>query len=364
MAEEPQVPQTPVAPAAPEPRRELTVEQAAQSLASIFDDNGVGQDLPDTRADQERQEAEHPGQKRGQDGKWVAADKPEAAETETVEESAPAAPEDWDEAQREAFAKLAPEAQAILTAADAARRKAVEAKQTEFAEKLKAAEDYPNKIKALEENYGRIAQITEAQAELTVTLKREFGDIKSREDHLALSDPNSPKYDPARAQRFETLLGMGRQITEAKALAEHNRAETLKAETAKAMREEEAKLYKAIPEWGDLAKKDMPKLRAELAEVRSHLKTLGVDAETADGLYNATHLQIARESMLYRKAQAEKAQADKVAKEKIAAAPRVQKPGASRQQNGASEALEATRNRLRQSGRLEDAAELLRLQGI
>lgn len=361
MAEEPQVEQSPTPPAPPVPR-ELTVDQAAESLASIFEDNGRQVDLPDTREQQLAEDAEHPGQRRGTDGKWVAAEKPEG-EPET-EDAAPTAPDDWDEAQREAFSKLAPEAQAILTAADAARRKAIDTQRAEFAEKLKAAEDYPNKIKALEENYGRIAQITEAQAELTVTLKREFGDIKSREDHLALSDPNSPKYDPARAQRFETLLGMGRQIAEAKTLAEHNRSETLKAETVKAMREEETKLYAAVPEWGALAKNDMPKLRAELAEVRDFLKTQGVDAETADGLFNAAHLTIARKAMLHDRATAEKARTDKAAKEKIAAAPRVQKPGASRQQNGASEALEATRNRLRQSGRLEDAAELLKLQGI
>ena len=360
MAEEQQVTPQPQPTPVPEAPRELTLDQAADSLASIFSDTGEMRDLPATREDQAKEEAENPGKKRGPDGKWVAAEAEVAAE----EPAAPTAPDDWDDGAKEAFGKLDAETQAILTAADAARRKAIDTQRAEFAEKLKAAEDYPNKIKALEENYGRIAQITEAQAELTVTLKREFGDIKSREDHLALSDPNSPKYDPARAQRFETLLGMGRQITEAKTLAEHNRNETLKAETVKAMREEEAKLYAAVPEWGALAAKDMPKLRAELAEVRDFLKTQGVDAETADGLFNAAHLTIARKAMLHDRATAEKARTDKAAKEKIAAAPRVQKPGASRQQNGQGEQLEATRNRLRQSGRLEDAAEVLKLQGI
>jgi len=346
--EQPQTESVPQQPAANEPP-EISIEQAADAFQALFDDDGKGLDTP-----------EKPGQQRNERGQF-AKDEPQGEVKEQPEQAEEdPAPEDWSEEQKAAYAALPAETRAILAAADKARKTAIETERAQHAEKLKAAEEYPTKLKQLEETYTALRQVSEAKAELMVTLKKEFGDIKSPEDRLALTNPQSDKYDPTRAQRFESLLGMALELSQTEAVAEHNRKLAVDAEALKDKQANEAKVYELIPEWGKLAKAGkIADVRAQLQEVREHLKSVGVPAEEADALYNAHHIQIARESMLYRKAQAEEAQRKKAGVEKIAAAPKVQKPGAGRQQTAADEQVAALANRAQRTGRLEDVAAIL-----
>lgn len=339
--------QTEPVPQAQEAPRELSVEDGARSLEALFGDDGALLDKP---AEQDAEEK--PSQDRDEQGRW------RAKEGEASEEDD--APADWADDQKAAYKALPAETRAILKAADTARRTAIEAERAAHAEKLKAAEEYPNRLKALEETYNGLKQVNEAKVELMLTLKKEFGDIKSAEDRMALTNPQSDKYDVARAQRFESLLRMAQELAGAEAVAEDNRKKALDAESQKDKQANEAKVYELIPEWGKLAKDGkIADVRAQLAEVRAHLKSVGIPAEEADAVYNAHHIQIARESMLYRKAQAEEAQRKKAGAEKLAAAPKVQKPGAGRQQTAADEQLAALANRARGSGRLEDVAAVM-----
>jgi hypothetical protein len=328
------------------PPAEMSIDQAADAFQALFDDDGKTTDTPTEQKPTTRNER----------GQFAKEGGEEVAET-TAEDPAP---EDWSEEQKAAYAALQPEHRAILSAADKARKTAIEAERAQYAEKLKAAEEYPTRLKDLEANYSKLGEIRGEKAELLVTLKREFSDIKSPEDRLALSDPNSQKYDVTRAQRFESLLRVGQELTQAEALADHNRKQALDAETLKDKQANEAKVYELIPEWGKLAKAgEIAKVRAELAEVRAHLKSVGLPAEEADALYSAHHIQVARESMLYRKALAEEAARKKAGAEKLQAAPRVQKPGAGRQQTAADEQVAALANRAHKSGRIEDVAAIL-----
>jgi len=86
-------------------------------------------------------------------------------------------------------------------------------------------------------------------------------------------------------------------------------------------------------------------------EVREHLKERGIDAKLADNLRDAGMLAIARDALLYRKAQ-------KAAKTPKPTAPKVLKSG-SPTKGGQDEAVAALEKQFRKTGNLKDGARLL-----
>ena len=344
--------------AAPEAPQSLTTEEAGNLIAGLFDEQGNMK--PEGATEEAPEDPKRTPPQRGEGGKFAKTETaaPETAAETQDEPKAPEAPSDWGDDQKAAFAALPPDTQALVLAADTARSNAVKAREAEIGEKLKTAEAWPERQKQLEASYQALHQISDAEAELRFTLKNEFSDMKSSEDRLALSNPASAKYDPARAARLDSLLNFARELQGSKEGAERNRQAALQEQGNKNLADQEQKLLKLVPEWGKLATTEdgKVKIKSELSQVREFLVSQGADTKQVAALSDALSLAVARKAYLYDKTQAEQAQLEKAARAKLAAAKPVQKPGVGRtDESGEREGLDQAQQRLKRSGSIEDA---------
>jgi len=117
-----------------------------------------------------------------------------------------------------------------------------------------------------------------------------------------------------------------------------------------AMKNERAKLIEALPEWSD------PEKQASLASnLKSYASTQGFSEEEINSLIDHRSLLVLRKAMLY-----DKASSSDIAKKKIKGKPKVVKSGSGKGRKSIdSEKRSASMKRLKQSGRPEDAANLL-----
>lgn len=146
-------------------------------------------------------------------------------------------------------------------------------------------------------------------------------------------------YDRANAQR--QAAAVERQRVEQQTAAEREQA-------AQALiRQESEKLAERIPEWRE------PEQRASLVrDIQQEMRDRGFsDAEIGQLAY-AHHFEVVRDAMAYRKMMAKKPAVEK----KVRDAPKVVKPGTATNRNSQQEEQAKARQRLRKSGRVEDAA--------
>jgi hypothetical protein len=149
-------------------------------------------------------------------------------------------------------------------------------------------------------------------------------------------------------QLLQRTLSARKQVEEHIAAYQQRQIEEQKAEEAK-------RLLMKLPAWSD------PKFaESEKQGLRAFLSAEGYSPEEISGLVDHRAVIVARKAMLYDKLMAdrEKALKDKRLKD----APPMAKPGAQSNRDTGKAQLDATLNRLRKSGSVEDAAKALSLR--
>lgn len=131
--------------------------------------------------------------------------------------------------------------------------------------------------------------------------------------------------------------------------------EDAKRQYAEYLKEQQSLLAQKIP-----AFKDAEKGKQAAKEMADYLRNQGYTAEEVNGLADSRAALIAWKAMQYDRAQSARAEAAK----KVAPAKPVQKPGVSQRSNTSAEKADAALNRLKQSGRTEDAAAAFRAMKI
>lgn len=188
--------------------------------------------------------------------------------------------------------------------------------------------------------------------QLESVLLGEFADIKTSEDVV-----NLMKTDPDRYNRYYVAQY---QIAEAKRAQAEARTKAL-SDMQSNLREwqqgEVKKLTEMIPELGD--KEKGPALSQKILQ---YAQSFGYTQQQLQHA-SANDFRILYESMQFRAAEADKANQAKALKEaekKAAVAPPVQQPGTPRNENTKEEKVIADYQRLQKSGRVDDAAALIR----
>lgn len=250
------------------------------------------------------------------------------------------APASWTTEEKAEWNSLSRKAQEAIQRREQDNTTALRNAQNSAAEQRKTADAEVTRLKGL------TSQIEGLVNDKVAELQREFPDIKSEADLIALSQS-----DPARYLAFDAKI---------KAIASANQAkEAAAAEVAKAAKNEQAtqiaqakeQLLKEFPTWSDPVV-----ARKELAEVQDYAISLGVPEAAARAAIDPMTIKLAHKAMLYDRAQA----AAKKALDKTP--PRIIKPG-SQSSTPKADAKAANRrvqlDKLNQSGDINDALALM-----
>lgn len=135
------------------------------------------------------------------------------------------------------------------------------------------------------------------------------------------------------------------------------RAREARVQLERDVADNERMLVQAHPEWA----KDVEKGRRELSEIRQYLKENGVPGETVDQLYDANGLLLAEKAMKWDKMQKSKPETLK----QLKTVPKFQKPGAAKPaEDPKKQVARASLQRLRKTGRTDDAAKAIKALGL
>lgn len=179
----------------------------------------------------------------------------------------------------------------------------------------------------------------------------------------SLVDPNSPNYNPEAYKGQRDALNARRErvtkaTQEAQAAYQRHQKEAQEARQ-KAIAENEEKLFERFPEF----RKSPEKGRAWVKKVRDYIASQGVPKEVAEGVYSWEQLRMANGDRLFRKmtSQAAKAKTEK----KLRDAPKFSRPGSKKtEENPKARELRVSKQRLRRTGDLRDAAKVLKDMGV
>lgn len=217
--------------------------------------------------------------------------------------------------------------------------------------------DYTRKTQALAaEKQGFEAAVQQ----VTQTVKARLDTLQAEIDRLVVSEKSIDwetlrASDPAEFVRwkeyFRDLKDQGQRTFQERQAIAQQEAQRQAQQSAETLKREADLLVKAIPVFADPKKGDAAK-----AELRSYLLKQGYSDEQIQGLSDHRSVKIAWKAAQYDKLQAAKPQIDK----RVVALPRVQKPGAALDGDHASrQKLTSLQGKLRQTGRVEDAAALI-----
>lgn len=126
----------------------------------------------------------------------------------------------------------------------------------------------------------------------------------------------------------------------------------LQAEMQKQSQAEQARLTQVIPEW-----KDTNVAQKEAAEIRDFLLSSGFSERDVDSIQNADLVKLARNAMLYERGKQRITEAKTGRK---AESPKQMKPGSKGSQPRKRSDVEKAQTRLRQTGRVSDAANVIK----
>lgn len=237
-----------------------------------------------------------------------------------------------------------------VTATPAEQPKTQPASSPELEQKMGDAERAAREATAARDHL--LGQLNAVVPQLQAAVAGEFSDIKSLDDLQALADPNSDRYNPDRYNRYVIANARLQQ-----ALGQQQRlhAEHIQATT----QAELAKVAKALPEFTDPEKG--PQLRAKL---KAFAKTQNIDVENrqflASDVLTLHRLMTADAELNTLKNERAAIEAQKAeAQKKAAKAPPVQQPGTQRTNDKGNQVQESY-TRLQKTGRLDDAAALIR----
>jgi hypothetical protein len=221
-------------------------------------------------------------------------------------------------------------------------------KTAELAEQRKAFESERESVAQ-----GIQRQFNEAQA-LTSVLEQQLTAEFQNLDwaNLRVSDPaefaaKRQEYNERFAHIQAIKANVENNLQQQAAYAQQQQQEQVK----EILRQESERLAEALPEFRDPAK-----AKAVRGELRNFLQTMGyTDTEIAT-VFDHRQVMIIRDAMEYRKLKEKGVEV----KNKVATAPKLSKPG-SQESKAGNEAFRDKLAKLRKSGRVEDAAELIKL---
>jgi len=250
-------------------------------------------------------------------------------------------PTSWSTEEKAEWKALSRKAQEAISRREQDLTKALRTAQNSSAEHVKAAEAEVIRLKGLASQVDSIVNRDLAD------LAREFPEIKSEADVVALSQS-----DPARYSVFDAKLKALQSTANTRAAAQQEvtKAEQ-KAQTELLTRAKDA-LIEVFPSW-----KEAEVARRESTELQDYVvKTYRVDEATARSTIDPVIYQLAQKAMLYDRAQA-----------KVAAAikrdpPRVVKPGtqdATPRQTAKENTRRSQLDKLTKTGAIEDALGLM-----
>jgi hypothetical protein len=195
-----------------------------------------------------------------------------------------------------------------------------------------------------------INQLNTIIPHLEAAIKGEFADIKTKDDLYALADPRSPQYN---VERYNAAIIAFSKLNDATQARDQAAQEQLKQHNEKMQAwraAEQEKVGKLIPELNDPNKG--PALARKLQDFATK------QGYTAQQLGNASAADFA---LLHRAMQFDDLQAAKAAAQaKAAKAPPVQAPGVQRPNAGKEDKIRSDFERLKKTGRVDDAAAVFR----
>jgi hypothetical protein len=118
------------------------------------------------------------------------------------------------------------------------------------------------------------------------------------------------------------------------------------------LQQESEKLAEAIPEFRDEAKAKEVK-----GKIKTFLRDYGFSDEEIGSIYDHRYVKILRDAIAYQDLKAKGVET----KNKVVNAPKLTKPGSTDKTSAQNRAVQQLRDKLRKSGRVEDAANLIKL---
>jgi hypothetical protein len=211
--------------------------------------------------------------------------------------------------------------------------------------------DYRNKTseiavqrRTLEERAQQLDREREANVAKLDKLIEDFSDVSAEPDWVALA-----KEDPLQMMEQKAIW----EARQAKAQALQQERDEMAARHQQAVLERESlRLTQLIPEWSD------PKVKAEEQNkiVQHAINHYGYSAEDLASTNRATDVAVLRDAYLYGQLK----EKGSVVKKKVAKAPKVVKPGAATTKSQAnSQRRKDSLQKLKKTGSLEDAVNLL-----
>lgn len=327
---------------------EITDEHsAAGAIAGILD--SYGDDEPEGDAAETTESQPEQGQDAGPGESQATGD--ETGETEPTEQAEPAPsaiepPQSWSAEDRAVFAKLPPEAQAIVQRRESERDRLIQTRTQEIADERKAHAAEREAMTTQRSHYLNSLQqlaaivLPEAQALAQVNWQQ-------------LAQDNPSEYVRLAAQRDglrERVNAIGAQMQQAQA---DQQAEQQKLATT-LVAEQKKLLSIKIPDFAD-----PDKGKALAADLSKWLGSQGFGDAEIGQVVDHRLIAVAHKAMLYDKAEAARAAAD--TKRVQPKAPVLQKPGAAGapDENTADRRVREKGNALRRTGSMRDASLLL-----
>lgn len=321
----------------------LTLDEAASALED-FDWDGDGFDAPEEASEEPAAESDRAEEVETEEATDEVDDDTEeeaeeVAQEETTDEEpveAIPAPVSWSAEQKEIFAGLPPEAQAVIVARESERDKGFQAKSTEVAEQRKQLEEATRQINLEREQY--------AQA-----MSDKIGQ-QLQEPSLEMLNPNSQHYNPTEYYQLKSQYDQGMEMrVQAQQQADYYKQQNAQQEIAQKQQfwaERNRELSEVLPEFiGDAQTRD---------KVLSYARDLG---------YSDSELEMARASDIVTIDKAMKYDALMAAKpktsDKLKVVPKVVKPGAKQQGSAAKRTAKAQRQAHKKNGNVHTAAKLI-----
>ena len=326
--------------------QELNEQSAAAAFEGLLDweenpgeasaDNteSVADEAADTGPDESPTPEEDEGQSDPQDGKEPAPATIEPPQSMTAEEKA-------------AFSKLPPEAQHFLARRDSEQRALLTQRTQEIADQRKA---FDTERQAIDGQRKQYLESLQTMLQLAVPEAKQFAEITDAQwQALATQDPS--RYVQLRAARDSLAERFGRVQAEMQRVSQEA-AEAQKKRFGDHLAEQKAKLVEKIPEFGDQAK--AMALSKEITDTLTG--TYGFSPDEIGQAADHRLLVLARDAMLYRKAEAARAAA--MAK-KANPPPRVQQPNAAPERSDSrTKAFRDQLTRQARTGSVHDTAAL------
>ena len=262
-----------------------------------------------------------------------------------------APPVSWSADEKELFDSLSPEVKRVVAARESERDESFRARTRELAEKAKASESELTQAKQERQRYA--AALQSHGTALEQSFKEQGFDKLSPESIVEMSNPKSPKYDPAKAAAYAAhvtaLNAVNSQAHELRQKAENDFFTDVRARQAKTHEE----LVKEMPDWFGTPEK----ANKSYERITKYLTEQGFDPREISVIHDKRIIQMVRESFLYREAQRAKEKAEKAAAKPVV---KVMKSGTGGVETADSERVVALEKRAKATGHPDDVAAWMR----